>query len=275
MPKPYVIRDKKDTPDDPLDEMIAARLAETLAPGMAASKATGPLITPDMALYRPGLCDGVPAAAISSDLRRAVGIEVKRLKPTRNSDMARMSGMDFNSTPPCGTARIYTMADQPIDIRSFYLFVFECGDGSDQRQVTMMTLCDGNILNEDYNLYLATTGTRTKQIGLGTYRDGANRVRPMMIFANPFTADVLFGKVSLVHCRGDLEREFPTLFNLGRVSRTRHDGTISHFFVYRHVNDVPLGDNGFGEVLDPFRTPDRRAETAQRGRFKIDVKPRY
>lgn len=271
-PRPFQLRDKQVTQDDPLDEMIAAHLAGTLDPssGMAASKATGPLITPDIALYRPGLCDKASATEIRTDLRRAVGIEVKKLKPAMGGFMARTSGMDYNSTPPCGTARVYTMYDQPVDIRSFYLFVFEepADDGS---RITMMALCDGNLLNADFDLYLATTGTRSKQINLGTYGDGANRIRPMMIFANPFTADVLAGNISLVHPDADLEGQYPSLKRAGAISRTKADGTgVNTFHVYRHVED---GDGGRPfDLLDPFRMPQRKAETAQRGRFKIDVR---
>ena len=47
-------------------------------------------------------------------------------------------------------------------------------------------------------------GERTKEIGLGTYGDGANRNRPMVIFANPLGSDVLDRKITLVHERRDL-----------------------------------------------------------------------
>ena len=51
--------------------------------------------------------------------------------------------------------------------------------------ITAFALVDGNLLNEDFDLYLGVTGERTKRIGLGTFADGADRARPMLIFGNP------------------------------------------------------------------------------------------
>ena len=51
--------------------------------------------------------------------------------------------------------------------------------------VRVKAVVDGNILNDDFNLYLSITGERTKRIGLGTFSDGVDRARPMLIFANP------------------------------------------------------------------------------------------
>ena len=49
--------------------------------------------------------------------------------------------------------------------------------------VSAMTLYDSSILNDDFDLY--SEWGHEKEINLGTYGDGANRNRPMLIFSNP------------------------------------------------------------------------------------------
>ncbi|HSH81898.1 MAG TPA: hypothetical protein VLA19_25510 [Herpetosiphonaceae bacterium] len=104
--------------------------------------------------------------------------------------------MDYNTTPPCGTLRVYDANNTALDIPGFYLFVCQEDVQDGKKQLTALVLCDGNALNADFDFYLSVTGTRTKGIGLGTYDDGFNRNRPMLVFPNLLGAPQLDRMVS-------------------------------------------------------------------------------
>ena len=79
--KPFSLRPKRNTQDDPFDEMLAT-VALSKLKGITCDQASGPLITPDMALYRPARCGEGAAKDLENDLDRIVGIEVKKLERT-------------------------------------------------------------------------------------------------------------------------------------------------------------------------------------------------
>lgn len=237
-PVAFDLRDKRNTQDDPFDEFLATEVLDGLD-GITCVKASGPLITPDMVLYRPDQCDGADVAALADNIGCIVGIEVKKLERTAQGGVARSSGLDYNTTPPCGRVRICDAASRPVDVRGFYLFVcLEAAPHAVGRVVlTAMCLVDGNALNEDFDLYLAITGEREKRIGLGTYGDGADRARPMLIFANPIGARELDGVPTLVHPDGGVPKKEPAL----RLA-------------YRLRRSVPTGgDRPRGRFKLPFR----------------------
>lgn len=122
-PKSFRLRDKRNTQDDPLDEYIRKVLSEHLPSGVDCLKAPGPLITPDLVVLRREVCKGTTKATLAANLTQIVAIEVKKLERTRNDKIARLSGMDYNTTPPCGTVRVYDSSGASLDIRGFYLFV--------------------------------------------------------------------------------------------------------------------------------------------------------
>lgn len=186
-PVSFKIRDKRNTQDDPFDEYLATSVLTGLD-DIECVRAGGPLITPDIVLYRPSLCAGADFHQLANDIRRIVGIEVKKLERTKGGGVARGSGLDYNTTPPCGRIRIYDAAGRAVDIRGFYLFVCMEHAPRDPKTAFLSALCmvDGNALNEDFELYLNITGQREKRIGLGSYSNGADRTRPMLIFANPW-----------------------------------------------------------------------------------------
>ena len=222
---------------------------------------------------RPQLCYGVPRTVLAVDLERIVGVEVKKLERTRGGPIARASGLDYNTTPPCGTIRIYDRAGVPLDIRGFYLFV--CQEAIPGQpgyyQLSALALCDGNILNADFAYYLSVVGQRTKEIGLGTYKDGANRSRPMLIFANPLGTSELDHSVTLIHVKDDVDKEFAQLRHVGRIQRTIPGGVGDTFHCYRLQQDIPEGHVDF-ELFDPFPSPARTERTQPRGRFRIDLR---
>jgi hypothetical protein len=274
-PRAYELRDKRNTQADPLDERINEILTDKLAEDVYCLKASGPLITPDLVVLRPELCEDTARAALRTDPSRIVGIEVKKLERQRGGEVARASGMDYNTTPPCGTVRVYDRFARALDIKGFYLFV--CQEAVAGRQgryaLTAMALCDGDLLNADFDLYLSIVGERTKRTELGTYRDGADRERPMMIFANPLGATILDRQATLVHSRENLAEEFPELRRVGIVRRTSPErGTVA-FYCYRLHRDLPGGHVAF-DVLDPFPTPKRKEKTQRRGMFRVQIAPR-
>jgi hypothetical protein len=273
-PEPFRLRDKRNTQDDPLDEYIHKMLSDQLPADVDCLKAPGPLITPDLVILRAEVCKRAARATLTSNLTHVVAIEVKKLERKQGGTMARLSGMDYNTTPPCGTVRIYDSSGAALDIRGFYLFVCqETVRGQTGRyQLTALILCDGNLLNEDFNYYLSIVGERVKEIGLGTYGNGANRTRPMLIFSNPLSTPQLDHNVTLIHSREDLEREIPQLRQVGIINRTIQRGGANVFYCYRLIDDVPKDHRQF-ELLDPFPLPVRTVKTQPRGRFRLNFQP--
>jgi hypothetical protein len=268
-PIPFALRDKRNTQDDPLDEYIADLLQQKL-PDALCQKAPGPLISPDMALYRPSLCNGVARDLLANDPSRIVSIEVKKLERAPSGQISRSTGLDYNTTPPCGTVRVYDEGDVSFDIRGFYLFV--CLEPAPEKRVilTALSLCDGNVLNADFNFYLQITGKRTKGLGLGTYGDGVNRNRPMLIFANPLGAVQLDRSATLI-TRADLSEE-TRLGLVYQIGRTIPEGGQGLFNAYRSTQRIP--DQWEPLLLvDPFPRPVSRIDTQQRGKFKVPIRP--
>jgi len=266
---PFHLRDKLNTQDDPFDEFLATNVLANLA-GISCAKASGPLITPDMVLYRRESCELAGVDEFAEDFNRIVGIEVKKLNRTKQGGVARASGLDYNTTPPCGRVRIYDAAGRPVDIRSSYLFVCLEADPhrSSQFVCTALALVDGSILNTDFELYLSITGERRKRIGLGTFGNGADRARPMLIFANPLGVTQLDHAATLIHPEGNLAAINPELGLVYEIERTVPVGGPHRFYCYRVSYDVSEFD--CVEVLeDPFPTPKRDTRTRPRGRFRL------
>lgn len=258
---PFGLRGKRNTQDDPFDEF----LTRTVFAGIEEVQcipAPGPLITPDMVLHGRGR-----RLDRTEDLEQIVGIEVKKLERTAQGRVARTSGLDFNTTPPCGRIRVYDAKSSPLDIRGFYLFV--CLEPLDQSQnrviLTALALVDGNVLNEDFDLYLSVTGERTKRIDLGTFSDGADRARPMLIFSNPLGISELDHAATLIHTDDTLAESYGDLTPVFTIERTVSSDESRVFSCYRHHRDAPGGQTR--ELLDPFPTPARETRTRPRGRF--------
>ena len=260
-PTPFQLREKRNTQDDPFDEHLAGSVLAGLK-GITCIQAPGPLITPDMVLHR---SDGPIDRA--DDPKQIVGIEVKKLERTPQGSVARRSGVDFNTTPPCGRIRVYDVEENPHDVRGFYLFVCLESHGSNESILTALALVDGNVLNEDFNLYLSITGERTKRVGLGTYADGADRIRPMLIFSNPLGIPQLDRTATLVHGDHDLSKSYGELALVYSLKRSVAGGKLRIFSCYRKKRDAPSGP--VQELVDPFPTPKREETTRPRGRFTL------
>lgn len=263
-PVPFQLRDKGSTQDDPLDEFLARDVFAGLG-DVICRPAPGPLITPDMVLHR-------PLVNRPDDLTQIVGIEVKKIERSKGGGVARSSGLDFNTTPPCGRILVYDVDTAPLEIRGFYLFMCLEPDPRSWSRiiVSAFALVDGNVLNEDFDLYLSVTGERTKRVGLGTYGDGADRARPMLIFGNPLGIPELDRAATLVHSNGDLVDSSPELTLAHFLRRSVADGQNREFYCYRYVHDFPHGTST--TLIDPFQTPNRDTRTRPRGRFVLPIR---
>ena len=272
-PAPFQLRDKRNTQDDPLDEYIAKLLDAEFRDGVKLAKANGPLITPDLVAYRPASCERASKQELRASPSSILGIEIKKLERQTSGKIARASGLDYNTTPPCGTVRIYDHNHAALDIKGCYLFV--CQESVPKKrktyQLTALALCDGNLLNEDFSYYLSVIGPRSKEIELGTYRDGANRMRPMVVFPNPLGASALDHQATLIHSRDDVDLEEPNLQKAGIIERTVPDEKSPGnrtFYCYRSSRDCGPNSGLFRE-RDPFPTSKHSAGTVMRGRFVL------
>jgi hypothetical protein len=268
-PIPFSLRPKRNTQDDPFDELLAVDILSKMS-NVKCVKAPGPLITPDLVLFREN-CLSVMKDDLREDFHKILAIEVKKLERTSQGGVARASGLDYNTTPPCGIVRVYDSIGKIIDIRGFYLYVCLELHKNDPFKVFLsaLALVDGNLLNTDFNLYLNVVGERKKKINLGSYADGADRARPMLIFANPLGAEALDHNISLVHPSANLKDSRLRL--VCEIERTLPNASKNKFYCYRAINDVPK-DWQISSLRDPFPMPSRDARTRPRGRFKLPFK---
>ena len=271
-PKAFTLRDKLHTQDDPFDEYLHNLLANKL--DYECIKAS-PLVSPDLVLYhKQSLLDETFEEGDFEDLARILAIEVKKLNRTSSGSVARKSGLDYNTTPPCGKVRVYVQGDKPLDIRAFYLFV--CQEKAPEKKgsykLTALTLCDGNALNMDFDLYLSAVETREKEIQLGTYLDGLNRQRPMFVFSNPLGLSKMNQNATLIHTAENLDETCSQLGKVFRLFRSAKEGTHI-FWCYRFVVDI-APEHTIMDIRD-FPTPSKRKkETQPRGRLKLPIKYR-
>jgi hypothetical protein len=136
--------------------------------------------------------------------------------------------------------------------------------------LSALTLCDGNVLNEDFGLYLSAVGPREKEIGLGTYGNGANRHRPMFIFANPLGIPELDNAVTLVHPDPTLAESETGLRIAYRLIRTAGDGERT-FYCHRLAADLETR-HYITDLKNPFSTLlSRSTRTQSRGRFRLPI----
>ncbi len=267
----FPLRDKRNTQDDPLDEYVCEILKKDLPNNASCIKAPGPLITPDLVILRSEICKSSTPQQLQGDLSRITAIEVKKLERAKSGTVARESGLDYNTTPPCGTVRIYDSANQPLNIRCFYLFI--CQEPDARRKgyfkLTALVLCDGNVLNQDFDFYLSIVGERTKQIGIGTYKDGFNRQRPMLVFANPLGAKEMDHNITLIHPDKKLHEHYKNLSLSNILRRIISKDKFNEFYCYRFDKDIPK-DWKASTLVDPFPVPERETRTQPRGKFRLD-----
>lgn len=261
----FSLRDKRQTQDDPFDEHIGKILERRLPDEIRVLLSGKPLVSPDLVIARPEESLLLLHGGGDLDSRRIIGIEVKKLNWLA-SGARRGTGMDYNSTPPCSTIKVVAENGRSIRIPAFYLYVILQPVTSGQI-VNSLALVTGAAINEDTELYDAITGIRQKVIGLGSYGDGFDRQRPMLVFANPLGWLWLRGHATLVHQSQCLESEQDVKMRR-RIYRTTSEGKSREFFCYRMAGENPLGPEG--DIDEPFPPArNRKTDTTPRGRFKI------
>ncbi|MGW5700915.1 hypothetical protein [Amycolatopsis japonica] len=266
-PLPFSQPDKKDTQDDPFDVLVRNILDERLPQGVSVLSSGKNLVSPDLVVARPEETSLLIKGGWDLDPRHIVAIEVKKVKPAKDGKSGRAGGMDYNSTPPCSRVRIYAKNKQPLVVPSFYLFALHVPHGN-QYLVRSLALVSGSALNQDARLYESRTGIRKKSINLGTFGDGLDRERPMLVFANPLGWKWMSGTATLIHERDDLADE-QDLSRAREVIRNAFDGSRHSFWAYRRNDGRTTSET---PAVDPFPTPKNRSvETSPRGRFVVDL----
>ena len=272
----FSLREQRVTRDDPLDKYICNVLKRGLGDGTTVKESPEPFVDPDMVVYRAAMCAGASRAELATSEQSIFGMEVKKLKRTGSSNIARASGLDNNTTPPSGLLQVYDTDISAITIKAYYLFV--CQESVKVQQhlhrLSALVLCDGKVLNEGFEFDLETTGRRAKQIELGSYSDGTNRVRPILVFPNPLSATVLDHQSTLIHARDDLEEDYGELIKVGVIERNvrpQENEVIRKYFCYR-MRNYETNTNTIYSVKDPFKPPRLSAKTTQLGRFVVPVK---
>ena len=269
-PRTFGLRDKENTQDDPLDEYITGQLDERMPDELQVIGATGPLISPDLIIASPEGMREVLKGGGTMETRDLVGIEVKKLERDKGGRIARRSGMDYNTTPPSQTVAAYHDGDR-VELPGFYLFVCLERVRLRQYKITALALCDGGVLNEDVKLYRDKTGQRQKQINLGSYGDGLDRQRPMLVFPNPLGWAQLDGTATLIHRKSALPKSGLERIGTVRRSRPQGKGKKSKYYAFQDSGDVEAG--GEFDVLNPFPAVEGRTEKTQpRGRFHITLR---
>ena len=267
-PKTFLLRPKKNTQDDPFDEYVHQELTRRIQT-CSCYKSDGPLKSPDLVICRDDICQS--SSFDTKDSRAILAIEVKKLNVGDNG-IGRTTGLDYNSTPPCGIVRIYDGDGKTIDIRCYYLFV-GLGDvdaSQNECEVRYLALCDGDVLNEDFDLYLSATGQRSKSIGLGTYGDGLNRERPMFVFSNPLGSPSIRSSTPALIGKTELGADERIISHL-RLERTTLNGDFRHFDVFGMEADVQEGYEIHDRIeKDSFPVPKKRSTSTQvRGKFTL------
>ena len=127
-----------------------------------------------------------------------------------------------------------------------------------------------HLLNEDFDYYLSIVGERTKKVGLGTFGDGADRCRPMLIFANPLGCPELERSPVLVHRSEAITSVMGKLVHIGTIKRTCKGGGIRMFYCYGCPGDYDAGNKAF-DLVDPLPMPKRKRKTQPRGKFRLSI----
>jgi hypothetical protein len=266
-PVPFSLVDKRNTQDDPLDRHIGQILRTHLPKDLYVILSGKPLVSPDLVVARPEEYALLRNGGEDLDQRAVVAIEVKKFELDPTGKAARGSGMDYNTTPPCEMVKV--IADDrrsELLIPAYYLFIILDVLGDGIYQTSTLALVSGAALNRDVELYKRITGVRQKSVGLGSYGDGADRQRPMLIFANPLGWHWLTGAATLISERDDIEHE-QAIARVRELVRSVPDGADEVFYCYR-LRHLVSGTES--PARDPFPSPKRRTtETVARGRFVI------
>lgn len=220
--------------DDPFDKWIAENAANLNLPNLKIHT-SGPLIHPDVVIEHK-----------KDNTLDYLGVEIKKLNATDKGKDPRGVTLDYNSTIPCGTLRIYRRNREYLDIKGYYLFVLlDQNQAELERQVFNFIFCDGDLLNDDFELHQRSKTSNISEYGIGSYAEASVRHRDMYNFPNPLDSNIpeLADQVSLIHESGDLENRYPDLVKTHSIKRNRRDQTTRYFYIYRHRLAAEKPDN--------------------------------
>ncbi|MFJ8435035.1 hypothetical protein ACIQ9P_27410 [Kitasatospora sp. NPDC094019] len=270
-PIPFHLPAKTKPQDDPFDRHVVAVLKQKLAKDLVVL-ISGQNTSPDLVVARPEEYQLLVDGGTEFNTTAIMALEVKKVAPTKSGQPSRKSSMDFNSTPPCSTVRVYSDKGMPLVIPAYYLIALlaRSSDGPDRYYTDSLALVPGSALSEDTKLYDEITGERTKMINLGSYGDGADRQRPMLMFSNPLGWPWMAGQATLISDRSDLGSQVGELSYVREISRETTAGKVNTFFCYRLESlDPPFEE----PARNPFPLPSARTEkTSPRGQFKINLR---
>ena len=221
-----------DKQDDPFDLFVEEKLSRL------SSARGGKNTSPDIILTQGNWADVVERGTVRDIpvILPVVGVENKvvRKEPRKN---ARVSSLDYNSTPPTPWMKV-SRGGKGVFVEACYLFGILSEKNTDgERRLEGVTIVPGELLNANANLYMQVTGSRTKEIGLGTHKDIANRNRPMFVGPNPLSCEKLQSIFSFFHTRSDLSDDFPHWKKIGTMVRNSDT-----YYCYSSTSQEDIGE---------------------------------
>ena len=188
--------DRVDTQDDAFDSFVVEQISDILSCVTGGKNSSPDIVITD------GDWD-----AIKTDKQMlilpAVGIENKVVRKNPPANL-RLASLDYNTTPPTPFMKVMRGGTEGY-VEACYLFGILSEKNRDgERRLESACLVPGEMLNETMELYNKITGTRSKEIGLGSYKDLVNRNRPMVVGPNPLSCEELLGKFTFFHPNSDL-----------------------------------------------------------------------
>ena len=259
---------------DWLDTHLTNCLEQALRPRGYEIEKSGKNTSPDFAVFRSVLVNQPINKATAVSLADVTAFEVKKLQSTGSKTNRAGGDVDYNSTPPCGLVLVYDQSGtHAFTVRGFYVFlvVDPVIGQSGYFAASSLVVCDGNALNADHDLYLRVVAPRTKEIGLGTYGDGAIRNRPFVLFPHPLSVPWLLGAATLVHP----DSHIPVSMGLTQVSMIERKNMTTAltvpFYCYQTDADAQRF-KGPTQEINPFKTPSRRRD-GSRGKLRLRLKP--
>lgn len=221
-----------DKQDDPFDLFVEEKLSRL------SSARGGKNTSPDIILTQGNWTDVVEKGHVDNIpvILPVVGVENKvvRKEPGKN---ARVSSLDYNSTPPTPWMKV-SRGGKEVFVEACYLFGILSEKNTDgERRLEGVTIVPGELLNGNAILYMRATGSRTKEIGLGTHGDIANRNRPMFVGPNPLSCEKLQSIFSFFHKRSDLSDYFPHWKKIGTMVRNSDT-----YYCYSSTSQEDIGE---------------------------------
>jgi len=221
-----------DKQDDPFDLFVEEKLSRL------SSARGGKNTSPDIILTQGNWIDVFERGRVADIpvILPVVGVENKvvRKEPQKT---ARVSSLDYNSTPPTPWMKV-SRGGKEVFVEACYLFGILSEKNTDgERRLEGVTIVPGKLLNAKVDLYMRVTGSRTKEIGLGTHKDIANRNRPMFVGPNPLSCEKLQSIFSFFHTRPDLSDDFPHWKKIGTMVRNSDT-----YYCYSSTSQEEIGE---------------------------------